>query len=111
MKLSTQLLLAAIGTATLLAGASGASAENDWQRHHPWRTEVNHRLSRQNHRITTERREGEITGRQAHELRAEDRGIRAQERFDASRHGSHLTRAEKRQLNHEENGMSGQIGH
>ena len=111
MKLSAQLLLAALGTATLLASASGASADTRWQRHHPWREQVNHRLARQNHRITMERREGEITGRQAHELRAEDRGIRAQERFDASRNGSHLTRSERRRLNHEENGVSGQIGH
>ena len=100
----------ALGLAVVLAGATGASADTRWQAHHPRRVEVNHRLDRQNHRITTERREGELTGRQAHELRAEDRGVRNQERFYASRDRGHITRAEKRRLNHEENGVSGQIG-
>jgi len=111
MKFSPQLALAAIGVATLLAGASGASAETAWQHHHPRRVEVNHRLNNQFRRIRTERREGEITGAQARDLHAEDRGIRGQERFDASHHGGHLTRAEQRRLNREENGVSGQIGH
>jgi hypothetical protein len=57
-----------------------------------------------------ERREGEISRAQAHDLRAEDRGIRGQERYFASHHRSHLTRAEHRRLNREENGVSRQIG-
>jgi small-conductance mechanosensitive channel len=110
MKFSPQLALAAIGVATLLAGATGASAETHWQQHHPRRVEVNHRLNNQNRRINTERREGDITRAQARDLHQEDRGIRAQERFDASHDRGHITRAEKRRLNHEENGVSGQIG-
>jgi len=100
-----------LGMAVILAGAGGASAETAWQRHHPRRVEVNHRLANQNRRIHQERREGEITGAQARELHAQDRGIRAQERFDASHHGGHLTRAEQRRLNREENGVSREIGH
>ncbi|HEY7899874.1 MAG TPA: hypothetical protein VIC25_01695 [Caulobacteraceae bacterium] len=111
MRITAQVILAAVGAATLLAAASGASADTRWQRHHPWREQVNGRLARQNHRITQERREGEITRGQAHELRAEDRGIRAQERFDASHNRGHLTRAEHRRINREENQVSGQIGH
>jgi len=110
MKFSPQLALAAIGVATLLAGASGASAETAWQHHHPRRVEVNHRLANQNRRIDHELRRHEITGAQARDLHAEDRGIRGQERFDASHDRGHLTRAEKRRLNREENGVSGQIG-
>jgi hypothetical protein len=99
----------ALGLAVVLAGAGGASADTTWQTHHPRREEVNNRLARQNHRITVERREGELTRRQAHELRAEDRGVRARERFYASRDGGHVSRAEQRRLNHEENGVSRQI--
>ena len=100
----------ALGLAVVLAGAAGASAETQWQAHHPRRVEVNHRLARQDHRIAVERREGELSGRQARELHAEDRGVRAQERFDASHDRGHITRAEQRRLNHEENGVSRQIG-
>ena len=111
MKISAQMIVTALGAATLLlAGASGASATTRWQHHHPWRAEVNHRLARQNHRITLARREGELSGAQAHRLRTEVRGVRAQERFDASHHGGRLTRAEHRRLNREENAVSRQIG-
>jgi hypothetical protein len=71
---------------------------------------VNTRLARQNARITRERREGELSMAQARDLRGEDRGIRDQERFDASHDGGHITRAEQHQLNQEENGVSHQIG-
>ena len=52
----------------------------------------------------------EISKAQARDLRAEDRGIRAQERFAASRRGGHVTKAQQRRLNREENGVSRQIG-
>ncbi len=54
---------------------------------------------------------GQITPAQVHDLHAEDRGIRAQERFDASNNGSHITRSEDRSLNSQENAVSRQIGH
>jgi len=93
----------------LLAG-TGANAATPWQKHHPRRTEVNMRLAHQERRIAEERREGELTRRQAHELRAQDRGIRNEERFDASRDGSHITKGEQRSLNRQENAVSRQIG-
>jgi hypothetical protein len=110
MNAPTKLTLAALGLVAALAGSTGASADTTWQAHHPGREQVNHRLIRQNHRITAERREGEISRGQAHALRAEDRGIRGQERYFASQHHGHLTRVEHRRLNREENGVSGQIG-
>jgi hypothetical protein len=110
MRTATKTLLIITGLAAVLGTASTASAETAWQRHHPRRVEVNHRLANQSARIVAERREGELTRGQARDLRAEDRGIRAQERFDASKHGSHLTKAEQRRLNKEENGVSRQIG-
>jgi hypothetical protein len=95
--------------ATTGLGLANADAANWWQRH-PRRTEVNTRLNTQDHRVNHERRTGQITGAQARDLHAEDRGIRGQERYDASNDGGHITRAEKVQLNHEENGVSQQIG-
>ena len=87
-----------------------SSADAGWRANHPRRAEVNSRLNNQNRRIHQERKEGEINGAQAADLHAEDRGNRGQERFDASQNGGHITRAEQGQLNHEENGVSGQIG-
>jgi hypothetical protein len=109
MKTSAKFATVALGLAVVLVGAGGASAETQWQAHHPRRVEVNHRLARQDHRIMAERRDGQLSGRQARQLHAEDRGVRAQERFYASRDHGHVTRAEQRRLNHEENGVSRQI--
>lgn len=111
MKSIIKLSILGLSLAASVAVATGASAETPWQRRHPRRVEVNHRLIHQNHRITRERREGEISKAQAHDLRAEDRGVRGQERYDASHDNGHITRAEQHQLNQEENGVSQQIGH
>jgi hypothetical protein len=106
-----RLMVAVLALAGVAAATGTASAESRWDRHHPRRAEVNHRLANQNRRIRQERRDGQITAAQAHDLHAEDRGIRAQERFDASQDGGHITKGEKQQLNQEENGVSQQIGH
>ena len=90
--------------------ATAALAETPWQVEHPRRAEVNARLANQNRRIDIERRDGVITGREARYLHAEDRGIRGQERFDASFNRGHITRGGQRRLNREENGVSRQIG-
>jgi hypothetical protein len=86
------------------------SADAAWATHHPRRAEVNARLTHQYDRVMMERRECDLTARQAHLLHGEDRGIRAQERFYASRHDGHISRAEQVRLNHEENAVSRQIG-
>lgn len=105
------ILIAAMGL-TMAAGAvSTASAATAWQDHHPRRVEVNHRLDHQNHRIREERREGDLTARQAHRLHRADHRIRMEERRMARRHHGHLTRAEQRRLNHQENHVSHRIGH
>ncbi len=97
-------------TAILAMAGMASGAQADWRTAHPRRAEVNARLANQAHRINVERREGEITAAQAHDLHAQDRGIRAQERYDASRDGGHITRAEQAQLNHQENQVSHEIG-
>jgi len=103
-------LVAAVGVALSFGTIASASADTVWQRHHPRREEVNNRLDNLNHRINVERREGEITATQARYLHSEDRTIRRQERFDAHFNDGHITKAEQRALNQDENGVSGQIG-
>lgn len=93
----------------LLVGFAGTASASTWQQNHPRRVEVNHRLARQNVRINHELRRGEITRAEARKLHREDRFVRHEERFMASQHGSHITRAEKHALNQQENGISKQI--
>ena len=108
MKIITATSLLALSVMALTVNSASAMG---WRASHPRRAEVNARLNHQDHRINVERRNGEITAAQAHDLHAEDRGIRADERFDASNNGSHITRAEDRSLNQQENAVSRQIGH
>ena len=93
----------------LIAGTAQVAAAG-WAENHPRRAEVNGRLANQNARINQEVREGEITRGQANALHAQDRFIRTEERFMARQHGGHITPAEQRALNQQENGVSRRIG-
>jgi len=108
MNFKRSLLVAAAGAALTFCGAASASA-GTWQNNHPRRVEVNHRLGNQFGRINRDYRDGRISGAQAAQLHMEDRRIRGQERFASRFHNGHITWAEKRSLNQEENGVSRQI--
>jgi hypothetical protein len=94
----------------IMVGTTGLASAETWDQAHPRRAEVNARLNNQNQRINQERREGEITRGEANKLHAEDRTIRKEERFMAGQNGGHITRAEQRALNQQENAVSRQIG-
>jgi len=100
----------AIALTVLGASITSASAETVWQHNHPRRVEVNGRLANQNFRIHREVREGELRYGQGRALHREDRMIRHEERAMASLNHGHLTRAEQRSLNQQENVVSRQIG-
>lgn len=102
--------LASVLIAAFAASASSAMAETKWEKNHPRRDQVNDRLERQNRRITQERKEGDITKQQAQALRKEDRQIRQEERDMAAQNHGHITKAEQRVLNQQENAVSKQIG-
>ena len=102
---------AALATVALTGLVSNALADDtQWQKDHPRREQVNNRLANQNQRIKQERKEGEITKGQAAKLHKEDRAIRKEERTMASTNGGHITKAEQRALNQQENQVSQQIG-
>ena len=102
---------AALATVAFTGLVSNALADDtQWQKDHPRREQVNNRLGHQSRRINTERREGEITKAQAQKLHAEDHAIRQEERAMASTNGGHITKAEQRALNQQENQVSKQIG-
>ena len=103
-------------TATVAALALGGLAANaladdtQWQKDHPRREQVNNRLANQNQRIKQERKEGEINKAQAAKLHSEDHAIRQEERTMASTNKGHITKAEQKSLNQQENQVSKQIG-
>src|ERR1700692_724803 len=109
MNLKKIALLATTAAVLALGSAASASAETNWQEHHPRRVEVNHRLENQDRRIDREYREGKISLRRARFEHAEDRRIARQERFDARFDHGHNTRGEDQRLNHEENIVNRQI--
>ncbi len=101
---------AMLGLAVALVAGSSAMADGRWDRLHPRRDQVNDRLENQSRRNNREFREGELTRGQAFRLHWEDRLIRAEERSMARFDRGHITRAEQRALNQQENAVSRQIG-
>jgi hypothetical protein len=93
----------------LLAGTSQLAAAGTWQQDHPRRTEVNARLELQNWRIDQALKDGKISVGRADALHDQDQFLRKEERFDAKQDGSHITSAEQKALNQQENGISGKI--
>jgi hypothetical protein len=102
------IIVAAIGILGL--SATSAFAETSWERNHPRRDQVNDRLENQDRRINHEFREGELAPWQARRLHQEDHTIRHEERAMASFNHGHITRAEERALDQQENTVSRQIG-
>jgi hypothetical protein len=94
---------------SLAALAGTASAETTWQKNHPRRTQVNHRLANQNKRIHQDVKNGTLSKSQAANLHHEDHQVRQEERDMASQNGSHITKPEQKVLNGQENNISGQI--
>ena len=110
MTRSFKTLILAAASLAVIAGASSASADTRWQNRHPRREQVNNRLNNQNRRIHQEVKEGDLTHAQAAALHQDDRQIRREERLMATQDGGHITKADRRVLNQQENGVSRQIG-
>ena len=91
------------------AMAGSASAQTTWQKDHPARTEINHRLDNQNARIHQDVKNGALTRSQAASLHHQDHQVRQEERDMASQNGTHLTKQEVGTLNSQENAISKQI--
>ncbi|MBB5606380.1 MULTISPECIES: hypothetical protein [unclassified Janthinobacterium] len=103
--------ITAVVLLTLASSAGSAFAgETAWQKQHPRREQVNHRLANQDRRIHKEVKEGEISKTQASALHSEDRSIRGEEKTMAGLDGSHITKADQHSLNQQENAVSKQIG-
>src|SRR5262249_1483660 len=76
------LTISVIGLGLMLLSATDVSAAA-FNRTHPRRAEVNHRLAVENARIHHGVKEGTITPKEAAQLHGEVHGVRVQERADA----------------------------
>jgi hypothetical protein len=94
---------------SLAAFAGSASAETTWQKNHPRRTQVNHRLDKQDRRIHRDVKDGTLSKSQAASLHHQDHQVRQEERDMASQNGGHITKGEQKVLNGQENNISSQI--
>lgn len=110
MLTSTRKALSFAAVLVSLAALTGtASAETTWQKNHPRRTQVNHRLANQNKRIHNDVKDGTLSKGQAATLHKDDRQVRQEERDMASQNGGHITKQEQNTLNRQENAISSQI--
>lgn len=107
--LNRRIATLAVLAVSSLGMSSAALAESAWQQAHPRRTEVNSRLNHQDQRIHNEVKTGQISRGQASAMHHEDHQIRGEERAMASQDGGHITKADQRALNQQENGVSAQI--
>jgi hypothetical protein len=96
-------------TLAVLSVSGTASADTTWQKNHPRREQVNHRLNNQDKRIHNDVKNGTLTKGQAASLHKEDHQVRQEERDMASQNGGHITKSEQKVLNQQENGISKQI--
>lgn len=94
---------------SLASLAGTASADTTWQKNHPRREQVNHRLANQSKRINQDVKNGTLNKTQAAQLHHEDHQVRQEERAMASQNGGHITKTEQKALNGQENNLSGQI--
>jgi hypothetical protein len=96
-----------LAIALLSLGVIGATTANASP--HPRRAEVNARATVQKWRINQAEMHGKLSPAQAAALHTDDRDIRKEERFDAKLDGGHITKAEQRALNQQENSVSKKI--
>jgi Spy/CpxP family protein refolding chaperone len=110
MSISVKRSVAFAAMLTVLTAVAGtASADTTWQKNHPRREQVNHRLNNQNKRIHNDVKNGTLTKSQAAALHKDDHQVRQEERDMASQNGGHITKSEQNVLNQQENGISKQI--
>jgi hypothetical protein len=107
MKLMSLPLLLAL--AFIAASSASVRAQDHFDKTHPRRAEVNHRLDNQHNRVKNGVKDGDLTKKQAHQIKREDRHIRREERHMAAKDGGHISKADQAKLNRQENHVSRQI--
>lgn len=107
----TRTLIAASLVFTSFGIITADASAHGWKRSHPARAQINHRIARQQVRITHQVRQGDMSRSEARGLRSDLRGVRQQERAYARANGNngHLTGPQVRDLNQQLNQTSRDI--
>jgi len=93
------------------AKAHPAHTHSSFAKHHPRRAQVVRRDKRLGSRTNNLERKKKITYQQATRLKGQEKTIRRQEQDYAHQQGGHITKAQQRVLNKEENAVKGEIKH
>jgi hypothetical protein len=102
---ATAVMFAAFCSTSIL----NAHADDNWQKKHPRRAEVNKRLKNQQNRVDQGLANGQLKPGQAQHIQNQDARIQNQESRDAAQNGGHLTQGEQNQINREQNHTSREI--
>ena len=106
------LLITALATTISIASfAGGPGHQRTHIPHHPRVNQVNGRIDNQEKRITTERKDGDITKSQAHADRKDLSEINQEKKDMRKTDDGHLTKDDQKALNQQLNQNSKQIGH
>ncbi len=103
LAVSGLMLTASAQTATSGAGAGVVDPG------HPRVNQVNRRAARQRQRIANGVKNGTLTPNQTSHLEKREASLQNREQADMAKHNGHLTKAEQRGLNHQENRISRSI--
>jgi hypothetical protein len=89
--------------------ATTGNSNANFDKTHPRRAQVNSRLNNQNARVDNKVANGTMSKGEANKIHKEDHAIRKEEKADAAANGGHITKAEQKHINHQENHVSKQI--
>lgn len=84
-------------------------AQAKFDKTHPRRAQVNSRLNNQNARVDNKVANDKMSKGEAAKIHGQDHAIRKEERRDAAANGGHITKAEQKHINHQENHVSKEI--
>jgi hypothetical protein len=110
LKAAVAAVLLLIGTASLLsADPASPAARKHWDKKHPRRHQVLHRLHNQKSRIKAKEADGKMTKAEGNKIERQDQTIHQEEKADAAENGGHITKGEQKSLNQQENQTSNEI--
>jgi hypothetical protein len=107
MKTNNFLVAASIVALSLLSTVG--FSQNNFDKTHPRRAQVNSRLNNQNARVDNKIDNGKMSKGEANKIHKQDHAIRKEEKKDAAANGGHITKAEQKHINHQENKVSKEI--
>jgi len=101
--------LLALTVLGLFSFASLASAESNYAKDHPRVHEVNKRLKNQKNRVEKGEANGTLTKQQGNKIERQDAKINQEKKDMMANDNGHLTKADQRALNKQENKTSNEI--